>query len=153
MDFTFNYGPFDHGSDTEPAYPGGGDLGKTTIISVGDSNTALEVVAIVDISSENAVIDETVYSEEYWKKYGSALKRAAAIKFTVQHDKDNLIQTRLNELKDTGNPELFRIWFPGTTKTWIVFDGIVTNVRYDAPIGDLVLGTFAVKPIAEMEKY
>ena len=153
MESAFNTTPFDHGGSAEASNTGGDNLGKTTVVTVGGENTPLTVVAIVDIASEISQIDQTVYSEEYWKEYGAALKRGAAIKFTFQHDKDDLIQIRLNDLKTSGNTEFFRIWFPGTVKTWMSFEGIITNVRYDAPVGDLVQGTFAVTPIAAMELY
>jgi len=153
MDFAFNTGPYDHGGTAVTSTPGSDNLGKTTIVTVGGENTPLTVVAIVDIALEVSETDETKHSASYWREYGAALKRNAAIKFTFQHDKDDLIQIRLMDLKESGNPEFFRVWFPGTQKTWISFDGIITNVRYDAPIGDLVQGTFAVVPIANMEKY
>jgi len=153
MDFAFNTGTFDHGGAATASTTGGDSLGKTTVVTVGGENTSLTVVAIVDLSADINVIDETVYSEEYWREYGAALKQAASIKFTFQHDKDDLIQIRIIDLKETGNPEQFRVWFPGTTKTWMSFVGIITNVRYTAPVGDLVQGTFAVTPIAEIIRY
>ena len=153
MESPFNTTTFDHGGTATASTTGGDDLGKTTVVTVGGENTALTVVAIVDINAEINTIDETVYSEEYWREYGAALKQGAAIKFTVHHDKDDLIQIRLNDLKESGNPEQFRIWLPGTTKTWITFEGVVTNVRYNAPVGDLVQGTFSVTPIADLVRY
>lgn len=153
MDFVFNTGPFDHGGTATASTTGGDNLGKTTVVTVGGENTPLTVVAVVDIAPEIADIDETAHGPEYWREYGAALKRNAAIKFTFQHDKDDLIQIRLHDLKESGNPEFFRVWFPGSEKTWISFDGIITNVRYDAPVGDLVQGTVTVTPIANMEIY
>ena len=153
MIFAFNTGPFDHGSAAEASTTGGDNLGKTIVVTVGGENTPLTVTAITDIASEIAEIDETKYSEEYWREYGVALKRNAQIKFTFYHDADDLIQIRLHDLKESGNPEFFRVWLPGIETTWMSFEGIIMNLRYDAPIGDLVQGTVAITPINEMEKY
>lgn len=153
MDFTFNYGPFDHGGTATASTTGYDNLGKTTVVTVGGENTPLTVTNVTDIASEITEIDQTKYSEDYWREYGAALKRNAQIKFTFQHDKDDLIQIRLMDLKESGNPESFRVWFPGTATSWLSFDGIVTNVRYDAPNGDLIQGTVAITPIADMVVY
>ena len=155
MDDTFNTAPFDWGGTAiwQGSNPGGDHLGKTTIVTVGDENEVLTVTDIVDIGPEISEIDNTKYSPELWREYGAALKRNPAIKFTFYHDAEDIIQKRLIDLHATGSPERIRVWFPGTEKTWISFIGIVINVRYDAPVGDLVRGTVAVTPIKEMEKY
>lgn len=153
MESAFNTTPFDHGGSAEASTTGGDNLGKTTVVTVGAENTPLEVVAITDIAADVNIIDETIYSEDYWREYGAALKQGAAIKFAFHHDKDDLIQIRLIDLKESGNPEQFRVWFPGTTKTWLSFVGVVTNLRYTAPVGDIVEGTVTITPIAEIMRY
>ena len=153
MDFRFNTGDYDHGGDVSASTTGGDTLGKTVEVTIGADNTALTVVAIVDIEPQIAELETTTHNEETYREYIAGIKRAGMMKFTVHHEVGVLLQRRLHELKTSGEEEQFRVWFPGETTTWIAFTGIVMNVRYDAPVGDLVQGTFAVTPVDGIQRY
>jgi len=154
MDFAFNTGPFDHGGAATASAPGPYFyLGKTTEVTIGGESSILVVVSITDIAPEIAQIETTEHDETTWRTFATALKEVGGIKFTVQHDKDDLIQIRLHDLKDSGKIEQFRIWLPGSPTTWISFEGFVSNVRYDVPKDGIVQGTFTVRPTSEFRRY
>ena len=154
MDFPFNTGTFDHGGDADhPTTNNDSYLGKSTVVTVGNEASELEVVEIVDISPEIEQVETTTYNDETWREYGAAKKSLGAIKFTFHHDKDDIVQIRLNDLKLSGNEEQFRVWLPGATRTWFSFIGFVSNVRYDQPKDDIIQGTFAVKPTSEFNRF
>jgi len=154
MDFAFNTGPFDQGGDTSaPTTNPYFYLGKTTEVTIGGEGSVLTVVSIVDIAPDIAQIETTEYDETTWKTFASALKEVGGIKFTVQHSADDIIQIRLNDLKDSRTTEQFRIWLPGDPLTWISFEGFISNVRYDQPKDDLIQGTFTVRPTSTFSRY
>ena len=154
MDFAFNTGPFDHGGSATASNPGSYFyLGKTTIVTIGNEASVLTVVSIVDIAPDIGQIETTEHDDTTWRTFASALKEVGGIKFTVQHDADDIIQIRLNDLKDSREVEQFRIWLPGDPLNWISFEGFISNVRYDQPKDDLIQGTFTVRPTSTFSRY
>ena len=155
MEFPFETGPFDHGSEAGviPSSTGGDTLGKTIVLTIGGDNTPLTVVAITEIAPVIGELETTKHDDSTWREFCAALKSHGAMKITVHHEPDSQLEHRLLTLKETRNTETFRIWFPGISKFWIEFEAFVANVRYETPIGGIVQGAFALTPSNGIRRY
>lgn len=138
---------------------------KGTVLYVIDPSddsvmTVGGVTAIAGISATRDQI-ETTDLDSAARTYVSGLAAPGTATFTINFDPTNATHSRLHELYVAGTTLDFALgwsdatvaptvttdgeWILGTTRTWVTFDGFITDLPFDFALNSVVTSSVSVQ--------